>query len=490
MKAQISLRYMSYATAAVGYLLIAWLAYVIGLSIVEGANLFIITVGVIFLWLLVMAKITLRGESLFRIISVANYCALLVLYIPSIPKIDSMPVAPKYFFFALTLALFFANTNNVRLLKINKETVALLLCILFMGLILMASGSYRGLLSLCEPIVIFLATWLAIGGRKQNALFVTKLVAALLLFSSMWLLGSIFFVEPFLSVREYLYASKVVSGDPINLLSMSRPTGLTFHHFIMGYQISIGTILAVFFFLYEKRPIGKIFAGAAFFVMVLGMLLSGQRSAMVAVSGAILVYIIMKKRYKIAVLLFAITVIAMLFTNKIGDNFFGGTLPWGTTQSKFISASDAPSRFGWQIAALRSMTSSPLGHILEGKSWDVEAIEEGADFSEFGYTTKAIHNSYIGTALKYGWIGGALIFSAIFLLIRSIVRNVSTTICCDKYNTYFVAVGIALLAGLIQALFHNASIFTSEPSSCVILCLFLVWSDMEKRAKRLESHVF
>lgn len=180
-------------------------------------------------------------------------------------------------------------------------------------------------------------------------------------------------------------------------------------------------------------------------------------------------------------LLFITMMLAIFVIIKVGGGTSGDVLPWGMTHSKFVETSDSSSRLGWQFVAIKSIARNPLGYILGGQSWNIDALEGGADFSEFGYRTKAIHNSYLNVALYYGWIGGILMFIALLVLTKSIVKNISTVLCNDKVNTNFIAINIALIAALIQALFHNSSIFTNEPSSCVVLCLFLVWSDIIRK---------
>ena len=398
---------------------------------------------------------------------------LTLLFVYDIPKISPFPVSPRFIFLGLSVLLIL---QHKRLLsRALAEFPAPFYAYFFFVFVLGAISSHvRNMVAPFEAIVYFSAVVCLMLSNHERAVRFTRYTALLFFISIVWFLCSISIEQPFMAIRQIIYAAHV-GDNPAAALQIIKPTGLTFNHFNMGYQISIGITLTVFLWIVEKGTWRKIWAVAAV-VMLVGMMFVAQRSTIPAVAIALALSLILGRKWRQLFVLF--------FISALGAIVMGGMLEHGTTadtlQSRTLTIQDTRDRLGWQLAALKVIAQNPAGNIFGDLDWETESIEEGADYSYYGWSTKAVHNAYLGRMVSYGWLGAVLVVSCLIAAYRSILKPALFGPNKSRFKLYAEASSYAFIAVSIQALFHNASVFTVEPSSWIILSICGGWAAILK----------
>lgn len=152
-------------------------------------------------------------------------------------------------------------------------------------------------------------------------------------------------------------------------------------------------------------------------------------------------------------------------------------------------------RGGMQIGALEIISETPFGLIGDWREetyWGVLAKKRGYPVVLDPQTNDyaLVHNSYLRFPLQLGWIALLplmLIISRYFLAVIWMVRAIRTKLAdCSPLQPYMFALAISLIGQSVQALFHNDSFLTSEPTSWVsIAILFGAKNLLQSRGKKI-----
>jgi O-antigen ligase len=289
---------------------------------------------------------------------------------------------------------------------------------------------------------------------------------------------STFIPEPFATVRQFLYAGHL-GRFMFSEVEMAYPTGFTFSHFVMGYQLSVALVLTLLLGYVEKGP-WKLFWLAGSLLLAVAVLLSGQRSILPALAVAFSIFFMHTRRMRLVLLL--------VFVIGLGY-FLLPEMPVTTalveTMSSKLEKDDYDTRMSWQLAALRIIAEKPSGNLFGGLNWEQEALNQGADFAFYQNREKAVHNAYLGNALNYGWAGAVLVLLTLWHILRRLLARVlDRTYSGCASRPYALICVIALIAVMVQALFHNSNLFTLEPSTWIIFSAACAWVWLMRREKR------
>ncbi len=402
----------------------------------------------------------------------------ILVMLADIPKIGYFPISPR--FFLLPSALFLISMFTPFHLRTAFREIPPAI-VAFLGLVLLA-GAFQ---ASPRPLVIFwegLATFALIfglaTGSSGKALRLTRVLTLFYVVSGSWMILSTFIPEPFANIRGFLYAGHLDRFTGSNLI-MAYPTGLTFGHFAMGYQLSVGLVLALLLIQTDKGLWRLVWLSGSLILMA-AVILSGQRSILPALGVALGLFLLHRRRIRIALLVMGIAGLGLWFFHQMEISKTPLTMMF-----QKLEHDDYRSRISWQLAALRIIVERPMGDLFGELNWDQEALDHGADFDVYGGTIKAVHNAYLGNALQYGWIGAALVLWAIWhILNQCLGRVLNPTYFRCPSQPYALLCVLALIAVMVQALFHNADLFTLEPSSWVIFSLAGAWVWLLRREKR------
>ena len=306
----------------------------------------------------------------------------------------------------------------------------------------------------------------------------TRVLALFYTASGCWMILSTLVPGPFASIRGFLYAGHLERFVGSELL-MAYPTGFTFAHFDMGYQLSVGMVLALLLLYQEKGP-WKLWWLVSSLLLMAAVIVSGERSIIPATALALVIFLTHTRRVRLALFLVLVAGLGFWLVERMDISVANVEMI-----SSKLEKEDINSRISWQMAALRIIAERPIGDILGELNWNQEALDQGADFDVYGGKVKAVHNSYLGNALNYGWLGAALVLMTIWQIFRHLLRRVINRAYsrCPSQPYAFICV-VALIAAMVQALFHNANLFTLEPSTWVIFSVASAWVWLMRREKR------
>ncbi len=392
--------------------------------------------------------------------------AYTLVFLYDIPKCYGLPVSPK---FPLMILWAFCAIAP-RLIRGRKILFgmprSLLLFFLFTFGVSLYQYSLRGSLLSIECLLVYACFVNHFDSRRDEVLPYLKYVVGLLLFSCLWLIGSRVVGEPFSHLRESLYAGHVDRFEA-GLFTIIERTGLTFNHFIMGYQIAAGMVLSLFLS-FSSKGSARVLWISAVIIFSVGVIYAAQRSVLPAVVLPLLLSSAARRQARLFLgLIFCI--ISVVFVVKYHPLSDDDAV---TIDTRLGDKEDPFARLSWQVAALSVIAQNPLGDILGNLDWERQSQDSGADFSLHEYRPQAVHNSYLGMALLYGWVGGALGGLALWRVCRVMIFPCFHRIRIGaEFDIAREICGLGLLACLVNGLFHNASFFTQEPSSWLLLCV-------------------
>ena len=469
-------------------ILIAVLTVVVVVLLIEGfvllAALIVCAAAATLIVSVERDKFTLTvKKSTFDRLALLSYCLLCFVYFASIPKIAFLPVSPKYFLFIFTIGLLILSKRTVRFPNLYSLAGPIVLFLIMTMLYSFVQQNVREMIAPLEGIVLMAVTMMIVGSNKQRCILLTRLFAMFTVFSAVWFFCCLLFYDSFMAIRKIVYAGYYEPDDAFSIAAMVRPTGLTFNHHIMGYQMTAGVVLVGCLVLLDKSSSWRRLWMLLFPVMVLALICTAQRSTLPAVVLSFVGYtlfVLSRKRRLIMKklvfgVIFCIVVIYSVNMMSFGSQYLK------TLSIRFTHENDIRSRLGWQAAAVKIILETPLGMRVEGKSWETESLRKGADYSAFGGTVMDVHNGYLLIMLTYGWMGVSFVIASLWFLTRRMLWIIRSITIRSVSEEYAIAVTFTLIALLLQALFHHASIFKNDNISCLVLSLFLVWVNVLRK---------
>jgi O-antigen ligase len=395
-----------------------------------------------------------------------------------IPKIWVFPASPLFFLLAGSLFLSFLQSDALLITAFKEFPRSLLWYLVLVLVVGLYNLSLRAIVSCFEGLAVFAVVFSIMVYRCGTALWTTRLMGLFYIASAAWMILSTFAPGPFAIIRGFLYAGHLDRFVGSELL-MAYPTGFTFAHFGMGYQLSVGVVLALLL-VYTEKGLWKLWWLASSIILLAAVILSGQRSTIPAIAVAMVIFLIHTRRMRGALLLVFIAGLGFWFLQKMDISAANVE-----TMYTKVEKGDTIARIGWQVAALRIIAERPSGDMFGELNWDQEALDQGADFDIYGGKVKAVHNAYLGNALQYGWLGAALVLMTIWHIFRRLLGRVldKTYSRCPSHPYALICV-LALISAMVQALFHNANLFTLEPSTWIIFSAASAWVWLMRRGKR------
>lgn len=301
--------------------------------------------------------------------------------------------------------------------------------------------------------------------------------------SLLWYLAELAVGDPFVSVRNGLYADIYAAHDE-GLVETIR-SGLTPFRHQLGYQLSGFLPLVLLPLLrarVRRRELLLIVAGLA--VGLAALVASLQRSALIAmiISATAIAWYSRRLGRMATVAVAAGTICVAVAGEAIRRSDTVALLAEATLFDKLQSQDsryDSALRGELQARALELIWQHPLGLVVADLDWNDVGFQYVYDrmravSSEYeqGF---AVHNGYLGDALNYGigyLVVTLLAVGCVFGTAYQVLRRGRD----DGRGDQGIALGVAgTVFGLysIQAMTHNASIVTLEPVSLVVLSLLI-----------------
>ena len=348
-------------------------------------------------------------------------------------------------------------------------------------------------------VVLYL---LAIHGLKNlnNAITLTRIFAIVLFLSFIFFnIGFIIFPEQFIQLRYALYGKYYEQLIEEGLFSMPSLllAGLTPDPVRFGYQVTAGFLIISLFFI-EKHRYWKLFLISASIFVFTALIVIAERSVVAAFVAGFVIYIMLlhrraftlKKviRMHLILLLLLGTYILLFYKMEyiLDFNFMESTnRPIKLLHERF-GLGDIGIRLGMQLAALEIISEKPLGLFAEGmkeEDWGYLANEKGyevvPDANNIAYAL--VHNGYLRPIMYFGWIIGlGIIFILIYLFRQLKYFKAKIQEEDSERKKYGRAIASVLVALLVQAMFHNYSLFTFEKATWITFCLFMIWVKLNK----------
>jgi hypothetical protein len=326
-------------------------------------------------------------------------------------------------------------------------------------------------------------------GRLVNQLLVYLAIA------QAWYLGELIVPDLLVPIRTWLYYDQYVleafeSNVSVQTLTRSSRSGLSPQLHLLGYLscAALGLTLSSLLCLKLGERIRQYtLTLVALIISVLAVAVNLQRSAALgALLGAgLLTWSPYRGRITarlpfialLAGLAAAAAVPQIVATSSLRQDF-------ENIADKFSSARDYGFRIQMQIEALKLIAQAPFGLEAHGISWEETGLAKAAEATNTkAQKGLAVHNGYLNICLRYGWPGVGLVLVFLWSIGRAIVRCIRTPIDLAGLRAE-AAVSIAAASfGLffVQPMFHNSSLFKSEPASMVFASL-LTYCLVSRRA--------
>lgn len=228
---------------------------------------------------------------------------------------------------------------------------------------------------------------------------------------------------------------------------VQSPSGISTNVFSFGYQVAaVCTFAIVGVTVYKQKiAVALLVLGLSAYIILYGM----NRSALVAVGCAVLLFWLLYFKHKVVFIFGFLAILAFSFRTTIND------LSSGRKQnilSKNERSADGD-RGDLTKENIKILTANPYGLIFAGKTWDdVAGRNPVFRIGHGGLVTS--HNSYLMFVTYLGWVLGG---GVLFLIYRKIIKItwIALNHLRDKDYALLVCLCFSFLAISINALFHN-----------------------------------
>jgi hypothetical protein len=406
---------------------------------------------------------------------------LIVIQFFPLPRLPVIKIAPENFLFIVALFLL-----SMRYLGVIASSASLMI---LLGLILTYAGldqlhNFAMSTEVYFPAehfrtVVYLALFYVACRDARHVRFFVKCLATI---GAIQVIGGAlvyFFGEPFTGIRAWMNMSSMSTVD-IYISKGSQLAGLYGLPHIFSYLLASFPVLAIMLFHTEKRLIWITFA----LIMVAGLYLNAERAALGAVLLMYLIWMIRTHQRArnfavfglISVTSLAIIVAVEQFAPHPTDVEESASYVHGSLLDRFgkSTVGEIGGRLMWQVNGAVSVIKNPLlGPSNEDYVRAVLGIRSG-HISEWQVArAPPPHNHYVNVGLHAGVMGWLILLVWLRVLWRMHV-NARRTLARDK-DLYLLHLGVslALLGAMINAMFHNAGIFTPELATTSILGIYL-----------------
>ena len=338
-----------------------------------------------------------------------------------------------------------------------------------------ALAAFREPLANLTYLVVLLATFGVfrryVGGDHGRYSAVCRLYAVMLLVSSLFLLMGYGNLPASLAVRARLFGDSVYEF-------LVPPTGLALWIHLYGYQAAaLGGIAAAW--LFRAGPTGgrRSVLDAVALAWTAGvLLLSWQRSAVLSAAVAFAVAAVRNGPRRLVAPLALVSVIAVVGFLAMPE--------LGVFENTVIQKNKTDALKDWrlqlQLETLSIIASHPWGLDVEGTAWGPEIFKWGGALSQRDVSG---HNAYL---MKVAYLGlpvvlliGYLLATTLSLIWRQLAQAAK-----DEGGFWPSAMALALLATLLNAVLHNASVYTAEGSTIFAYVALWHWDDLRRASAR------
>jgi len=436
-----------------------------------------------------------------------NICFIFLSLLFYIAQVQSFGVPLIWFGIVGLVGFYLITTRIEKTLKIftNKELFIVMLILITNLIFSQRLSSWdvenksfiKQIIYALQHIVILYVT--AFYGLKNssNTITITRIFAIVLATSFIFFNIGMLFPEKFIQLRFALYGKyfeQLIEQGLFNI-SSALLAGLTPASNIFGYHVAGGFLIPSLFFI-EKNKYWKIVWGIGSISVLITLFILAERSVVPALIFGFITFAILAPKKKMTIqkivsthliLLLAIVIIIGVFLKK--DYFLGlfdvADKPIKLLHERF-EVGDIGVRIGMQLAAVKIIIEKPLGLYFEGmreEDWGDIAIKKGyevvMDANNIDYAL--VHNGYLRFVMYLGWLVGLAITLVLFYIFRNINLFKAITEGDDSdEKRYGRAVAASLVATLVQAMFHNDSLFTFEKTTWITFCLFIIWAKLIK----------
>jgi hypothetical protein len=353
---------------------------------------------------------------------------------------------------------------------------------------------YEFLTRVLAPAVVLALLLRFAKGSAANSLFLTRALALFLLLSfSFFVFGTAIFGHAFKLLRHSLWSGyydyllyKVSAVRDLGLLgNQAMLAGLSPRSYLFGYQVAGGITLSVCLFFTEGRRWRMLWLFTSL-VGLVAMAMLAERSTLPAVITGLFVFylgsgrIIKHRVLRTSILCGFAIAIMVAFAGAWGNPLSGKEskalakyMPSGSIMERYAKE-DKWARLNMQIAGFTVAAQNPMGLFLQGireEHWGRSVPRKYQMKPDRFGEYELVHNGYLRIPICYGWLAGLLmlyVLAATLRRIRIIGRRTSG-------GNYGNAIGAALVALFVQALFHNDSLFSTERITWVVFILLLAW---------------
>jgi len=275
-------------------------------------------------------------------------------------------------------------------------------------------------------------------------------------------------------------------GDSIELI----PTGLASVAAAIGFQLA-GLIPIAFTLVFSVRHVGsRLLLSALLLVSIAVLFFSHQRSAFLGVGIATIFILYHFRQSRIVVItqivlgLLVLTALTPTYDAFVDLNrqVTGNSTLY--VYDKFRNTEEINPRLELQVQALNLLIEYPFGLAIAGKTWyDV------ADLSAF-VRPIYVHNGFLGPAINLGIFSLVwMVYIVVFMMRRFIRELQNMPLTHSSYYGWRLGLIASLIALLTNALLHNGSLFTMEPTTWTIYAILVVWSALESKYPNLYSEL-
>lgn len=371
---------------------------------------------------------------------------------------------------------------------------------------------YQVLVRVSAPFVVF---WLLMKfGKKNesNTIYLTRCLGIFLLISFSFLVfGRAFLGNGYLSLRHFLYGNyydTLLSMYSATSLTMLHPqmmlAGLSPHGYLFGYQLAGGVTLLISLFFSENRS-WRVCWGLSSIIGLAALIMTAERSTIPAIAMGLLFFLIISpgviknKIFKMTIfyiipLLILISVIDVFYDLSAMTSHKNSKklMPAGSIIERF-NRQDKYIRLQWQLAAVAITLNNPAGLFFQGikeENWGRMAEKEGyAIRPDARGEYEFVHNGYLRIVMYFGWVTFFLMFNVIISAckkIKYVARRATTQDTMVK--TYGAANASSFVALLVQAIFHNDSLFSIERFTWIVFILLLLSYHYAIKENKMSNH--
>lgn len=398
----------------------------------------------------------------------------LAIYIYIIPRFDPLPTSLLTLGTGLGLLLFLGRAPRYLAFYRGKARTALIELAAVFLIPIPLTYLYLG-----RGQIKFMFVWAALlialsagraSSRRDPKASERLLIAygVILLVSMFWFLST-YFSDQLYNLHLHLYQET----DPYILFTGQR-SGLVQDLHTFGYQLAVLSMFLITGCLASRGRRRLLFIALAV-CAGLTVFLTGERSLIAAIGAGTcalgLKYGSRRRMFLVGLLVAMILASIIMRHNPAELVSRSSQLSLETKLKSARMQSEMFDRFRLQWEGALLIIDYPQGLVLAGKNWvDVISHRAPSLFRTWGRII-GVHNGYLGTVIMYGVPMLLVVVFVLYALVTIAFNLLSVRGVEGRIDWQHAALGSALIASLVQAMFHSASFLTLESSSVAVVFL-------------------